>query len=332
MANRPSDIELQNIKDTNPEDTLAGKSIATRDAYGAALYELGMRDERIVVLDADLSCSTKTIKFAKAFPNRFFNVGISEQDMVCTAGGLALSGLIPFASTFAIFETGRAWEQVRQTIAYSFLNVKLAATHSGITVGEDGASHQALEDIALMRVIPNMTIIVPSDGYETQQFVKLAAEYYGPVYIRLGRAKAPAVMPSNYKADIAKAYQFSKGSDVCIIATGIMVSEALKASALLANDGISTGVLNVPVIKPLDKETILSAIEGCRLVVTAEEHSVIGGLGSAIAELLSEIKPIKMIRIGTQDTFGCSGKPDELLQSFGLTSQHITNKIKSTLE
>lgn len=331
MANRPSDKDIEKLKDTPKEESLAGKSIATRDAYGSALYELGMQNDKIVVLDADLSCSTKTIKFAKSYPNRFFNMGIAEQDMVCTAGGLALSGLIPFASTFAIFETGRAWEQVRQTIAYSFLNVKLAATHSGITVGEDGASHQALEDIALMRVIPNMTIIVPSDGYETQQFVKIAAEYYGPVYIRLGRAKAPAVMPSDYKADIGRAYQFSKGRDVCIIATGIMVSEALKAAEELNHKGISTGVVNVPVIKPLDKETILSAIEGCRLVVTAEEHSIIGGLGGAISEFCSEVYPVKIIKIGTQDTFGCSGKPDELLRSFGLTSQDIVKKITDNI-
>lgn len=329
MANRPS--ETEKLIDTIKEDSLAGKSIATRDAYGSTLYELGMTNDKIVVLDADLSCSTKTIKFAKTFPDRFFNVGISEQDMVCTAGGLALSGLIPFASTFAIFETGRAWEQVRQTIAYSFLNVKLAATHSGITVGEDGASHQALEDIALMRVIPNMTIIVPSDGYETQQFVKLSAEYYGPVYIRLGRAKAPAVMPMDYKAQIGKAYQFSKGRDVCIIATGIMVSEALKSADELNNKGISTGVVNVAVIKPLDKETILSATEGCRLVVTVEEHSIIGGLGGAISEFLSETNPVKILRIGIRDTFGYSGKPDELLQDFGLTSNDIVKNILSTI-
>ncbi len=323
MANRS--LEQEGSKVT--QESLAGKAIATRDAYGAALYSLGMKDDRIVVLDADLSCSTKTIKFAKAFPERFFNVGISEQDMVCTAGGFALAGLIPFASTFAVFETGRAWEQVRQTIAYSSLNVKLAATHAGITVGEDGASHQALEDIALMRVIPGMTILVPSDGYETEQFVTLAAEYDGPVYIRLGRAKAEPVMPSDYRAEIGKGYLFEKGSEVCIIATGMMVSEALRASKMLSERGISAGVLNLSTIKPLDQESINQGVQGCRLVVTVEEHSVIGGLGGAVAEFLSEHYPIKVIRIGTKDTFGCSGSPSELLRNFRLTAEDISTTV-----
>ncbi len=331
MANRPAEEELKKTLSEQSADTLAGKAIATRDAYGAILYSLGMNNPKIVVLDADLSCSTKTIKFAKAFPERFFNVGISEQDMVCTAGGLALAGLIPFASTFAVFETGRAWEQVRQTIAYSSLNVKLAATHSGITVGEDGASHQALEDIALMRVIPNMTILVPADGFETEQFVRLAVEYEGPVYIRLGRAKAEAVMPADYRAAIGKAYTFSKGSDVCIIATGMMVSEALKASKILSEQGISVGVVNMSTIKPFDGDAVLKAIEGCRLVVSAEEHSIIGGLGGALAEFLSENAPMRLLRIGTADTFGCSGTPPELMKTFRLTADDIATSVLTSL-
>jgi len=331
MANRPAEEELRKTLSGQGVETFAGKAIATRDAYGAALYRLGMENPKIVVLDADLSCSTKTIRFAQAFPERFFNVGISEQDMVCTAGGLALAGLIPFASTFAVFETGRAWEQVRQTIAYSSLNVKLAATHSGITVGEDGASHQALEDIALMRVIPNMTILVPADGFEAEQFVRLAAEFEGPVYIRLGRAKTEAVMPADYKAVIGKAYTFSKGRDVCIIATGTMVSESLKASEILSQKGISVGVVNMSTIKPFDGETFLKAIEGCRLVVSAEEHSVIGGLGGAIAEFLSERAPMRLIRIGTTDTFGCSGTPSELMKTFRLTAGDIATSVLTNL-
>ncbi|MCX8070268.1 MAG: transketolase family protein [Thermodesulfovibrionales bacterium] len=332
MANRPEEALLNKELTFDDEiNSLVGKDMATRDAYGMALYHLGITNEKIVVLDADLSCSTKTIKFAKTFPERFFNVGISEQDMVCTAGGLSLSGLIPFASTFAIFETGRAWEQIRQTIAYPCLNVKLAATHAGITVGEDGASHQANEDIALMRVIPNMTIIVPADGFETAQFVSLSAEHDGPIYIRLGRAKAKAVMPQDYKAKIGKAYRFHIGKDVCIIATGLMVYEALKARDELLTEGIDCGVVNVSTIKPLDTETILDSIKNCKLVVTAEEHSIIGGLGGAIAELVSEHFPIKVIRIGVQDTFGMSGSPAELMKNFGLTSDNIIANIKKNI-
>lgn len=330
MANRPAEQEID--KTVKIEETFAGKDVATRDAYGSALYNLGLQNPKVVVLDADLSCSTKTIKFARAFPERFFNVGISEQDLVCTAGGMALAGLIPFASTFAIFETGRAWEQVRQTIAYSFLNVKLVATHSGITVGEDGASHQALEDIALMRVIPNITILVPADGFETEQFVRLSAELEGPVYMRLGRAKATAVMPLDYRAVIGKAYQFSKGADVCIVATGMMVAEALKAQKILAERGIDVGVINMSTIKPLDEELLYSATEKTKLVVTAEEHSIIGGLGGAVAEFLSEHNPKRILRIGTKDTFGCSGTPSELLKTFKLTADEIAKAVIDHLE
>ncbi len=305
----------------------AGQAVATRDAYGTALAELGKRNEKVVVLDADLSGSTKTAKFAKAFPDRFFNMGISEQDMIGTAGGLSLTGTIPFASTFAIFETGRAWEQIRQTLCYSHLNVKLVATHSGITVGEDGASHQALEDVALMRVLPQMVVIVPSDGFETKQVIDTVAEYEGPVYVRLGRAKVPAVMPADYKFQIGKAYKFNIGRDVNIIANGIMVSAALQARELLSKEGIDAGVINMSTIKPLDTEILLEAAKSSKLIVTAEEHSIIGGLGGAVSEFLSENHPIPIKRIGTQDTFGGSGKPDELLKLYGLTAEDIVKTV-----
>lgn len=309
----------------------AGQAVATRDAYGIALVELGKRNEKVVVLDADLSSSTKTAKFAKIFPERFFNMGIAEADMVNTAGGFSLTGKIPFASTFAIFETGRAWEQIRQTLCYSHLNVKLVATHSGITVGEDGASHQALEDIALMRVLPEMVVIAPSDGYETQQVIDAIAEYDGPVYVRLGRAKVPAVMPRDYKFKIGKAYKFNIGRDVNIIATGIMVYAAQQARDILSKKGIDAGVINMATIKPLDTELLLEAAENSKLIVTAEEHSIIGGLGSAVSEFLSENYPMLVKRVGTMDTFGCSGKPDELLKLFHLTADDIVNIVTENI-
>ncbi len=304
-----------------------GQSVATRDAYGAALLDLGRRNENVVVLDADLSGSTKTAKFAKAFPDRFFNMGIAEQDMIGTAGGLSLTGKIPFASTFAVFETGRAWEQIRQTLCYSGLNVKLVATHAGITVGEDGASHQALEDIALMRVIPNMTVIVPSDGFETKQVIDAIAGYKHPVYVRLGRAKVPPVMPADYKFAIGKAYTFNMGRDVTIISTGIMVSKSLQARELLQKRGVDAGVINMSTIKPLDTDTVLEAAKSSKFIVTAEEHSVIGGLGGAVSEFLAEHYPTHVLKIGTLDTFGCSGAPDELMKLFGLTPEDIVTAI-----
>ncbi|MBA4348711.1 MAG: transketolase [Thermodesulfovibrio sp.] len=320
-----SRVKTQNSEPRTPD--FFGQAVATRDAYGATLVELGKKNERIVVLDADLSGSTKTGKFAKIFPERFFNIGISEQDMVGTAGGLSLTGKIPFASTFAIFETGRAWEQIRQTICYSYLNVKLAATHSGITVGEDGASHQAVEDIALMRVVPNMTIIVPSDGFETKQVIEAVVDYEGPVYVRLGRAKVPAVMPADYRFRIGKAYVFNIGNDVNIIAAGIMVSAALEARDILSKEGIDTGVINMSTIKPLDTDTLLAVAEKSKLIVTAEEHSIIGGLGSAVSEFVSENHPVHVKRIGIKDIFGCSGSPKELLKLYGLTAEDIVKTV-----
>lgn len=303
------------------------KAIATRDAYGEALLELGERRKDVVVLDADLSGSTKTGKFAAAFPERFYNIGVSEQDMVGTASGLSLTGKLPFASTFAIFETGRAWEQIRQTVCYSNLNVKLVATHSGITVGEDGASHQAIEDIALMRVLPNMTVVVPADGAETKQVIEAIADYYGPVYVRLGRAKVPNVMPEDYKFAIARAHIFNTGKDANIIATGIMVSVSLEAAEILRSEGIDVGVINMSTIKPLDSGALLKAAQSSRLIVTAEEHSIIGGLGGAVCEFLAENHPMPVKRIGIRDTFGCSGTPDELMKLYGLTSDDIVKTI-----
>jgi len=311
---------------------LYGKEMATRDAYGITLVDLGEKDSRVVVLDADLSCSTKTSKFAKSFPERFFNIGISEQDMIGTAAGLALAGMIPFASTFAIFATGRAWEQIRQTVCYSNANVKIVATHGGITVGEDGATHQALEDIALMRVIPDMTVIVPADAYETSQSIYFAANYYGPVYIRLGRAKVPPVMPENYKFQLGKAHIFNLGKDVNIIANGLMVSEALKAAEILNKEGISTGVTNFSTVKPLDEEALLKIAKSSRLILTAEEHSIIGGLGSAVSEFIAENYPVTVKRIGIRDSFGCSGPWKELLKFYGLTSENIINTAKKYLK
>ena len=327
MGSREQESRAKTLNSELQTQNFYGQSVATRDAYGAALVELGKRNEKIVVLDADLSGSTKTGKFAKTFPERFFNIGISEQDMVGTAGGLSLTDKIHFASTFAIFETGRAWEQVRQTICYSHLNVKLAATHSGITVGEDGASHQALEDIALMRVVPDMTIIVPSDGFETKQVIDAAADYEGPVYVRLGRAKVPPVMPADYRFRIGKAYTFNTGTDVNIIAVGIMVSAALEARDILSKEGIDTGVINMSTIKPLDTDTLLAVAKKSKLIVTAEEHSIIGGLGGAVAEFVSENHPVPIKRIGIKDTFGCSGSPKELLKLYGLTAEDIIKTV-----
>jgi transketolase len=306
--------------------------IATRDAYGEALLELGEKRAEVVVLDADLSGSTKTGKFAKAFPERFYNLGVSEQDLIGTASGLSLTGKLPFASTFAVFETGRAWEQIRQTVCYSNLNVKLVATHSGITVGEDGASHQAIEDVALMRVLPNMTVIVPSDGNETRQVVNAIADYIGPVYVRLGRAKVPAVMPDDYEFKIGKAYTFHTGRDANIVAMGIMVSISLEAARILKYERIDTGVINMSTVKPLDTKTLLKVSKACKLIVTAEEHSIIGGLGSAVSEFLSENYPTKIRRVGLLDDFGCSGTPEELLRLYGLTPENIVKTIKEALQ
>ncbi len=335
MGSREQKSEVRSQKSNPPTPPLVKEGkvgfIATRDAYGEALLELGEKRADVVVLDADLSGSTKTGKFAKVFPERFYNVGVSEQDLIGTASGLSLAGKLPFASTFAVFETGRAWEQIRQTVCYSKLNVKLVATHSGITVGEDGASHQAVEDVALMRVLPNMAVIVPSDGIETRQVINAIADYSGPVYVRLGRAKVPAVMPDDYKFKLGKAYTFHMGRDANIVAMGIMVSMSLEAARILKDEGIDTGVVSMSTVKPLDTKTLLKVSKACKLIVTAEEHSIIGGLGSAVSEFLSENYPTKIRRIGLIDDFGCSGSPEELLKFYGLTPDNIVKTIKEAL-
>lgn len=320
--------KITDTADTNKE---IKKPKATRDAYGEALLELGKRNPAIVALDADLSGSTKTSKFAKEFPERFFNMGISEQDMIGTAAGLALTGKVPFASTFAVFETGRAWDQIRLTVCYSNTNVKLVATHGGITVGEDGASHQALEDIAIMRALPNMSVIVPADAAETTSVIHYVAEYKGPVYVRLGRAKVPYVMPDNYEFRLGKAHVFHIGKDANIIAAGVMVDIAKRAAEALRKEGLDTGVINMSTIKPLDEDTILEAATASRLIITAEEHSIIGGLGGAVCEFLAERHPMPVRRIGINDSFGCSGGGSELLEFHGLTAENIINTVRTNL-
>lgn len=306
--------------------------IATREAYGKALVRLGEENKDIVVLDADLAKSTKTIDFAKAFPERFFDMGIAEQNMIGTAAGLALSGKIPFVSSFAIFATGRAFEQLRNSVAYPKLNVKVAATHAGVTVGEDGASHQSVEDIALMRALPNMTVIVPADAVETEQAVRKAAEYQGPVYIRLGRSGVPVIYDENYRFEIGKAHILREGSHVTLIAAGIMVSAALEAADLLAREGIEAEVINLSTIKPLDAQTLLQSLRKTGCAVTAEEHSIIGGLGSAVAELAAENYPVPIIRVGIKDVFGESGKPAELLEKYGLTPLDLVRAAREVLQ
>ena len=301
---------------------------ATREAYGEALRELGGRYENIVVLDADLTKSTKTNVFGKAYPNRHFNVGIAEQNMMSVAAGLATTGKIPFVSTFAIFATGRAYEQVRTSICYPQMNVKICATHAGLTVGEDGATHQANEDIALMRAIPNMTVVVPADATETHQAIAWAAEYKGPVYIRLGRANVPDVFGNDYTFEHGKAVQLADGADVTIIATGVMVAPARRAADELTQAGLSARVLNMHTIKPIDKAAIVKAAQETGAIVTCEEHSIIGGLGSAVAEVLVENSPVPMERVGVMDTFGESGTPDALLQKYNLTVADVVQAAK----
>ncbi|WP_019227618.1 transketolase family protein [Sedimentibacter sp. B4] len=305
---------------------------ATREAYGEALKKLAANNPNVVVLDADLSGSTKTAEFKKVSPERFFNVGIAEQNLIGTAAGMSLAGKIPFASSFAMFAAGRAFEIIRNTVAYPFLNVKIAATHAGLTVGEDGASHQAIEDISLMRSIPNMTVINPADCIEAEQAVLKAAEYVGPVYIRLGRMAVEDVYDSSYQFEIGKGVELKNGSDVTIIATGIMVQKALKAAESLKAQGIDARVINIHTIKPIDKEIIIKAAKETRAIVTAEEHSIIGGLGSAVLEVLSDTCPVPVRRIGVMDTFGESGKPEDLMEKYMLTEKNIEDSCKEIIK
>ncbi|MGL4759895.1 MAG: transketolase family protein [Sarcina sp.] len=306
--------------------------IATREAYGKALVELGRVNDKVVVLDADLSKSTKTADFSKEFSERFINMGIAEANMMCVAAGMSTCGKIPFVSTFAMFAAGRAFEQVRNSICYPNLNVKICATHAGLTVGEDGASHQSVEDLALMRAIPNMTVISPSDAVETEAVIKAIAEYNGPCYVRLGRAGVNVINDNpGYKFEIGKGVELKKGTDVTIVATGIMVDEAIAAEAILKAEGISANVINIHTLKPLDSELLVKAAKETKAIVTAEEHNIIGGLGSAVSEALCEVYPVPVIKVGVMDTFGESGQPAELLKAYGLTAEKIVEAAKKAI-
>lgn len=307
------------------------KKIATRQAYGEALLALGAENRDVVVLDADLAKSTKTINFKKAFPERFFDMGIAEANMIGTAAGLAAAGKLPFCSTFAVFATGRAYDQIRQSVAYPGLNVKIAASHAGITVGQDGGSHQSIEDIALMRVLPGMTVFVPADAVEVHGAVAAAARIDGPVYIRLGRSPVPVLHGEEFEFVPGRAVELRPGKDVTLVACGIMVAEALEAAEILAGEGIDAGVLNLHTIKPLDVEAVTAAARRTGAIVTVEEHSIIGGLGSAVAEVLVENHPVPMVRVGIRDVFGESGKPDELMEKFGLTPAHIAAAAREAI-
>ncbi len=305
--------------------------VATRDAYGNALVKLGETNPHIVVLDADLSKSTKTAAFSKKFPERFIQMGIAEADMMSTAAGFATCGKIPFASTFAIFATGRAYDQVRNTIAYPHLNVKIAATHAGITVGEDGGSHQSIEDIALMRGIPGMTVLNPADATETEKLIFAAAQYNGPVYIRLGREPVSNVFGADYQPEIGKAIRLRDGKAATIIATGIMVEKALLAADILNQKGITVRVVNVHTIKPIDAAEIIKAAWETGAIVTAEEHSTIGGLGSAVAEVVVQNHPVPIEFIGIKDRFGQSGTPAQLLEAYGMNPPHIVEAVEKVI-
>ena len=306
--------------------------IATREAYGKALVKLGKINDDVVVLDADLSKSTKTNDFYKAYPDRFFNMGIAEQNLVGAACGFAATGKIPFASTFAMFAAGRAFEQIRNSICYPRLNVKICATHAGITVGEDGGSHQSVEDISLMRSIPNMTVLVPADGVEAEKMIFAAAEYNGPMYVRLGRSAVPTLFDENYNFEIGKGVVLREGDDATIIACGMMVNEALIAADMLKEENINVRVINMSTIKPIDTELIIKAAKETKAIVTAEEHSIIGGLGSAVSEVVSENHPVKVKKVGLNDCFGESGTPGELLEKYGLTAKNIVAKVKEAIQ
>ena len=304
------------------------KKVATRDSYGNALAALGAEHENLVVLDADLAGATKTGVFKKAFPDRFFDCGIAEANMICMATGLSTMGLVPFASSFAMFAAGRAYEQVRNSIGYPHLNVKIGATHGGISVGEDGASHQCCEDFGLMRTIPGMTVICPADDIEAKAAVKAAYEMEGPVYLRFGRLAVPVFHSEDYKFEIGKGEILRDGSDVAIIANGLLTYEAIEAGEALAAEGINAMVINMATIKPLDEELVIAAAKKCGKVITCEEHSVIGGLGEAVASCLAENCPTIVKRIGVNDEFGHSGPAKDLLKQFGLCSEHIVEVAK----
>ncbi len=304
---------------------------ATREGYGAALVKLGDKYDNLIVMDADLAAATKTGMFKKAFPDKFYDAGIAESNMIGIAAGLAATGHIVFASSFAMFAAGRAFEQVRNSIGYTHLNVKIGATHAGISVGEDGASHQCCEDIALMRTIPGMVILNPADDVEAEKAVFAAAEYEGPVYLRFGRLAVPRIFDEDYDFQIGKGVELTEGNDVAIIATGLMVNEALMAAEELKKEGINARVINMATIKPLDKDIVIKAAKETGAIVTAEEHNVIGGLGGAVSEVICENYPVPVVKLGVEDTFGRSGPAVELLHLYGLDAEHIVAKAKQAI-
>ena len=303
-----------------------------RKVFGNTLAQVGELNEDIVVLDADLSCSTQTKIFADKFPHRFFNCGIAEQNMIATAAGLATQGKVPFAATFAMFATGRTYDQIRNGVCYSDLNVKIIGTHGGVTVGEDGATHQALEDVSLMRGLPNMTVIVPSDCNECEQVLEYAAKHQGPVYIRISRNSLPDIYSSDYKFDINKAVVLKNGSDVTIVSNGDIMAEVCKAAEILQTAGIDAEVISLPVVKPFDSDTIIKSAKKTNFVVSVENHSINGGIGSAVCETLSENYPVKVLRIGINDEFGQSGDVKDLLKHYGLDAQSLANRIEKTYD
>lgn len=305
--------------------------LATREAYGKALVELGKENEDIVVLDADLSKSTKTADFAKTYPERFINAGIAEQNLLGMSAGLSVYGKIPFASTFAVFATGRAFEIIRNSICYPKANVKIAATHAGITVGEDGGSHQSIEDIAIMNSLPNMSVLVPADAKETNEIVKYAAKHIGPVYIRLGRLNSEDIFGEDYKFEYGKGVTLKEGTDATIVSTGLMTATAKNACEMLKEEGINVRLIHMPTIKPIDREIIEKAAKETKFILTCEEHSVIGGLGQIVSSVTSETVPTKVVKLGINDVFGESGTPQDLLEKHGLTSENIVNLIKENL-
>ncbi len=308
------------------------EKLSTRVEYGKALVELGKKYKDIVVLDADLSSSTQTHRFAKAHPERFFNMGIAEQDLMGTAAGLALSGKIAFASTFAIFATGRAWEQIRQAIAYPSVNVKVVASHGGVTVGDDGGSHQAIEDLALMRILPNMVVLTPADGIETRAMLEWMVEYEGPVYMRTSRLAFPVIYPETHRFELGRGSLLREGADVTLAGIGLMVHHCLQAADMLAHDGIAARVLNLSCLKPLDWELVVESARLTGAMVTAEEHLVTGGLGTAVSEVLAEHWPTPVKRVGIKDIFGISGKPEVLLEYFGLMPKDIYEAAHQVLK
>lgn len=300
---------------------------ATRQSYGEALLELGKENKNIVVFDADLSTATKTNIFAKEFPERFYDMGIAEQNMISTAAGMSTCGKIPYASTFAVFAAGRAYDQIRNSVCYPKLNVKICATHAGVTVGEDGATHQMIEDISLMRTLPNMTVLSTSDDVQTKWAVKEISKINGPVYLRLSRLATPIIYGENQKFEIGKAVQIGEGTDATIFATGVTVSEAIRAQEILENKGIKVRVVDIHTVKPIDKDMIIKCAKETKKLISVEDHNVIGGLGSAISEVLTEEYPVKLLRMGINDTFGKSGKAIELMQYFGITAENIVEKV-----